>query len=122
MRGNFLPNRLVARSFLLMLLSCLVCCGGAAAQGVTLIQQVNPAPAAPIVWHAPEAIPFGTPLSVLQLNATSATAGTLAYQHLVRRAFSPQSELPGGLGLGSDHGDTPRLFKLHGDTVKRKFA
>ncbi len=62
------------------MLSCLVPCGVASAQSATLIQQVNPAPASPIVWQAPEAIPFGTPLSTLQLNAASATVGTFIYQ------------------------------------------
>ena len=77
---TFLLNRLEVRSLVAVLLVCLACWSGAPAQSVTLIQQVNQAPAAPIVWQAPEAIPFGTPLSALQLNATSATAGAFTYQ------------------------------------------
>ncbi len=55
--------------------------GEAAAQKtVTLSQKVNQAPAPAIRWNAPGPIPFGTPLSALQLDATSEAAGTFAYQ------------------------------------------
>ena len=63
-----------------MMLGCFASDDGSAAQTVTLVQKVNQAPAAPIVWQTPEAIPFGTPLSTLQLNATSATVGAFVYQ------------------------------------------
>ena len=71
----------MARSVFALMLACITSLHGIAAQNtVTLIQRVNQAPAPPILWNAPEAIPFGTPLSELQLDATSAAAGTFVYQ------------------------------------------
>lgn len=77
---TYLPNYLAMRSILAIVLACLACCDSTAAQSVTLVQQVNRAPAAPIMWQTPDAIPFGTPLSAVQLNATSPTVGTFTYQ------------------------------------------
>ena len=69
------------RTFALLVSACLLCCHKDAAQSTaTLIQRVNRAPAPPIVWNAPAAIPFGTALSALQLNATSSVAGIFDYE------------------------------------------
>ena len=71
----------MARSVVTAVLACCTSLHGVVAQDtVTLIQRVNQAPAPPITWNAPDAIPFGLPLSALQLNATSAAAGTFTYQ------------------------------------------
>lgn len=81
MRATLFSTRILVRSSATLLLGFMTSYHGAAAQEtVTLVQQVNQAPAPPITWNAPQAISFGTPLSALQLNASSAATGTFTYQ------------------------------------------